>query len=51
MRVFAFGEITLTVTPKRPSSLAALFVRPIRPAFAARVIRLSRHCHAVRCMT
>ena len=35
MRVCAFGEIAFTVTPKRASSLAAVRVKPITPAFAA----------------
>jgi len=34
MRVSAFGEIALTVTPKRASSLAAVFVNPMMPALA-----------------
>ena len=35
IRVFAFGEITFTVTPKRASSFAAVRENPITPAFAA----------------
>ena len=34
MRVCALGEIALTVTPNRASSFAAVFVKPMMPAFA-----------------
>jgi hypothetical protein len=34
MRVSALGEIALTVTPKRASSLAAVLVKPTIPALA-----------------
>jgi hypothetical protein len=35
IRVCAFGEIALTVTPKAASSFAAVFVNPTIPALAA----------------
>jgi hypothetical protein len=34
IRVWALGEIALTVTPNRASSLAVVLVKPMIPAFA-----------------
>jgi len=34
MRVCAFGEIAFAVIPKRASSFAAVFVKPMIPALA-----------------
>ena len=34
IRVVAFGQSALTVTPNRANSLAVVFVNPMIPAFA-----------------